>query len=64
MQRVCLCVCVCDDMQGKCAKGEIHECRRSQSLRVDELLGDVEGPGSAINLCDREGEQREMNEHS
>lgn len=57
-------VFVCDDMQEKCAKREIHKCRCSQSLGVDELLGDVEGSGSAINLGDREGEQWEMNEHS
>lgn len=58
-------VCVCDDMhREKCKWGEFLECRCSQSLRVDELFGDVERSGSAINLRDKEEEQWEMNEHS
>lgn len=39
------------------------QCKHSLSLRVDELFGDVERSGSAINLRDTAGEQREMNEH-
>lgn len=55
----------CDDMQqDNSVHGGIHECRYSQSLCVNELLRDIEGSGSPINLCDMEGEQREMNEHS
>lgn len=61
MQRVC----VCDDMQERAVQmGEFLWRSCSQSLWVDELFGDVERPGPAINLRDKEGERWEMNEHS
>lgn len=53
---------VCDGMPDKCANGKIRVCGCSQSLRVHQLFGNVEGSGSAINLGDRGGEKCEMNE--
>lgn len=60
----------CDDCglmemmkRSRIMSGKGHQ-RYSQSLRVDELFGDVERSGSSISLCDREGKQLERNGHS
>lgn len=54
----------CDDVEEMWLKlKESTSAGNSQSLWVDELFGDVERSGSAINLRDREGERRETNEH-
>lgn len=44
--------------------GKVPVCGRSQSLRVHQVFGDVEGSGSTINLGDRGGEKCEMIERS
>lgn len=54
-------VCVCG-MLDRCAKmGEVPRVGCSQSLRVHQFFGDVEGSGSAVSLGDRR-EKREMDE--
>lgn len=53
---------VCDGILDKCANGKFHVCGCSQSLRVRQFFGNVEGSGSTINLGDRQGEKCEMNE--
>lgn len=46
-------VSVCHDMRDQSTNREIPECGCLQFLWVDELFGDVESPGSPINLGDR-----------
>lgn len=53
---------VCDGILDECANGEIHVRGCSQSLRVRQFFGNVEGSGSTINLSDRGGEKCKMNE--